>query len=67
MNFSAFLRLVVILVQLRPCSLSLQNSSAQNAVQSFTAVRRVKRGWLWEPLFVTEEQISLDPVYIGQV
>lgn len=67
MNFSAFLRLVVILVQFWPCSLSPQNSSAQNAVQSFTAVRRVKRGWLWEPLFVTEEQISLDPVYIGQV
>ncbi|XP_048145378.1 cadherin-19 isoform X2 [Corvus hawaiiensis] len=67
MNFSAFLRLMVILVQLWPCSLSLQNSSAQNTVQSFKAVRRVKRGWLWEPLFVTEEQNSLDPLYIGQL
>ncbi|NWT80567.1 CAD19 protein, partial [Lanius ludovicianus] len=67
MNFFIFLHLMVILVQLWPCSLSLQSSSAQNTVQSFTAVRRVKRGWLWEPLFVTEEQISLDPVYIGQL
>ncbi|NWW66036.1 CAD19 protein, partial [Ifrita kowaldi] len=67
MNFYAFLHLMVILVQLWPCSLSLQNSSAQNTVQSSTAVRRVKRGWLWEPLFVTEEQISLEPLYIGQL
>ncbi|NXB25396.1 CAD19 protein, partial [Rhagologus leucostigma] len=67
MNFSALLHLTVILVQLWPCSPSPQNSSAQNTVQSFTAVRRVKRSWLWEPLFVTEEQISLDPVYIGQL
>ncbi|NXH86012.1 CAD19 protein, partial [Edolisoma coerulescens] len=67
MNFSAFLRLMAILVQLWPCSLSPQNSSAQNTVQSFTAVRRVKRGWLWKPFFVTEEQISLDPAYIGQL
>ncbi|XP_068860468.1 cadherin-19 isoform X2 [Aphelocoma coerulescens] len=67
MNFSAFLRLMVILVQLWPCSLSVRNSSAQNTDQSFTTVRRVKRGWLWEPFFVTEEQISLDPVYIGQL
>ncbi|NWI72475.1 CAD19 protein, partial [Dryoscopus gambensis] len=67
MNFSALLPLMVILVQLWPCSPSPQNSSAQNTVQSFPAVRRVKRGWLWEPLFVTEEQISLHPVYIGQL
>ncbi|NWW77078.1 CAD19 protein, partial [Climacteris rufus] len=67
MNFSALLLLMVMLVQLWPCSPSTQNSSAQNTAESFTAVRRVKRGWLWEPLFATEEQISLDPVYIGQL
>ncbi|NWV53059.1 CAD19 protein, partial [Daphoenositta chrysoptera] len=67
MNFSAFLHLMVILVQLWPCSSIPQNSSAQNTVQSFTAVRRVKRGWLGKTLFVTEEQISPDPVYIGQL
>ncbi|NXU42542.1 CAD19 protein, partial [Drymodes brunneopygia] len=67
MNFSAWLHLVVVLVQVWPCSPSTQNSSAQNTAQSFTAVRRVKRGWLWEPLFVTEEQISPNPVYIGQL
>uniref|UniRef100_A0A674GDH6 Cadherin 19 n=1 Tax=Taeniopygia guttata TaxID=59729 RepID=A0A674GDH6_TAEGU len=67
MNSSVLLCLMVMLVQLWPCSLSTQNSSAQNTVQSFTPVRRVKRSWLWEPLFVTEEQISPDPVYIGQL
>ncbi|NWV76538.1 CAD19 protein, partial [Dasyornis broadbenti] len=67
MNFSALLHLMVMLVQLWPCSPSTQNSSIQNTVQSFTAARRVKRGWLWEPLFVTEEQISQHPVYVGQV
>ncbi|NWV43322.1 CAD19 protein, partial [Grantiella picta] len=67
MNFSALLHLMVMLVQLWPCSPSALNSSIQNTVQSFTAAQRVKRGWLWEPIFVTEEQISRDPVYIGQV
>ncbi|NWI52773.1 CAD19 protein, partial [Calyptomena viridis] len=67
MNFSALLPLVVMLVQLWPCSLSAKNHSIQNADQSFAAVRRVKRSWLWEPLFAMEEQISLVPVYIGQL
>ncbi|NXK86610.1 CAD19 protein, partial [Formicarius rufipectus] len=67
MNSSELLPLMVMLVQLWPCSLMMQNHSAQNTDQSFTAVRRVKRGWLWEPLLVTEEQISLVPVYIGQL
>ncbi|XP_054140620.1 cadherin-19 [Melozone crissalis] len=67
MNSLVLLRLMVMLVQLWPCSPSTRNSSAQNTAQSFTPVQRVKRGWLWEPLFVTEEQISPEPVYIGQV
>lgn len=67
MNSSALLCLMVLLVQLWPCSGSMQNSRAQDTVQSFAAVRREKRGWLWEPFFVTEEQISPHPVYIGQV
>ncbi|NXA72809.1 CAD19 protein, partial [Thryothorus ludovicianus] len=67
MNSSALLHLMVMLVQLWPCCPSMQKSSAQNAVQSFTAARRVKRSWLWEPFFVTEEQVSPDPVYIGQL
>ncbi|NXY73727.1 CAD19 protein, partial [Glareola pratincola] len=67
MNFSAFISLVLTLVQLWPCSLSTRNRSAQNTAQSFTAVRRVKRGWVWEPLFVTEEQTSTEPVYVGQL
>ncbi|XP_023777146.1 cadherin-19 isoform X2 [Cyanistes caeruleus] len=67
MNSSVLLCLMVMLVQLWPCSPSMQNSSAQNTVQPFTAARRVKRGWLWEPLFATEEQISPDPVYVGQL
>uniref|UniRef100_A0A8C5TFJ8 Cadherin 19 n=1 Tax=Malurus cyaneus samueli TaxID=2593467 RepID=A0A8C5TFJ8_9PASS len=67
MNFSAWLHLMVMLVQLWPCSPSTLNSSIQNTVQSFTAARRVKRTWLWEPLFVTEEQISLDIAYVGQL
>ncbi|NXO21403.1 CAD19 protein, partial [Cisticola juncidis] len=67
MNSSVLLRLMVMLVQLWPCSPSTQNSSAQNTVHSFTALRRVKRGWLWEPFFATEEQISPHPVYIGQL
>ncbi|NXR46200.1 CAD19 protein, partial [Hippolais icterina] len=67
MNSSALLCLMVTLVQLWPCSPSTQNSSTQNTIQSFAAIRRVKRGWLWEPLFATEEQTSLHPVYIGQL
>ncbi|NWU11627.1 CAD19 protein, partial [Cephalopterus ornatus] len=67
MYFSALLPLMVMLVQLWPYSLGTQNLSAQNTDLSFMAVRRVKRGWLWEPLFVTEEQVSLDSVYIGQL
>lgn len=67
MDSSVLLRLMVMLVQLWPCFPSRQNSRAQDTVQSFTEVRRVKRGWLWEPFFVTEEQISPHPVYIGQV
>lgn len=67
MKFSALLSLVLMLVQVWPCSLGMQNHSAQNRDQSFTAVRRVKRGWVWEPLFATEEQTSTVPVYVGQV
>ncbi|NXY30600.1 CAD19 protein, partial [Pomatorhinus ruficollis] len=67
MNSSVLLCLMVMLVQLCPCSPSTQNSRAQDTVQSFTGARRVKRGWLWEPLFATEEQISPHPVYIGQL
>uniref|UniRef100_A0A8C3TMQ7 Cadherin 19 n=1 Tax=Catharus ustulatus TaxID=91951 RepID=A0A8C3TMQ7_CATUS len=67
MNSSVLLHLMVMLVQLWPYSPSTQSSSAQNTVQSFTAVRRVKRGWLWEPLFATEEQITPNPMYIGQL
>ncbi|NWH63825.1 CAD19 protein, partial [Geococcyx californianus] len=67
MNCSTFLSLMLMLVQLWPCSLSIQNHSAQNTHQPFSAVRRVKRGWVWEPLFVTEEQTSMVPVYVGQL
>ncbi|XP_074998261.1 cadherin-19 [Calonectris borealis] len=67
MNCSALLSLVLMLVQLWPCSPSTQNNSPQNTDQSFTAVRRVKRGWVWEPLFATEEQTSMVPVYVGQL
>lgn len=28
---------------------------------------RVKRGWSWEPLYVTEEQEVKKPMYVGQV
>ncbi|NWU69026.1 CAD19 protein, partial [Pterocles burchelli] len=67
MNCSAFLSLMLMLVQLWPCSLSTQNFSAQNTDQSLTAVQRVKRSWVWEPLFATEEQTSMVPVYVGQI
>ncbi|XP_010082059.1 PREDICTED: cadherin-19, partial [Pterocles gutturalis] len=68
MNCSAFLSFMLMLVQLWPCSPSTQNFSAQNMDQSLTAVRRVKRSWvIWEPLFATEEQTSMVPVYVGQI
>ncbi|XP_075272649.1 cadherin-19 isoform X2 [Opisthocomus hoazin] len=67
MNCSTLLSLVLMLVQLWPCSPSTQNHSSQNTDRSFTAVRRVKRGWVWEPLFATEEQTSILPVYVGQL
>ncbi|KAM9387716.1 cadherin-19-like [Phaethornis superciliosus] len=67
MNCSALVSLVLILVQLWPCSPSTQNHGTQNTDQSFKAVQRVKRGWVWEPLFATEEQTSEVPVYVGQL
>ncbi|XP_026698760.1 cadherin-19 isoform X3 [Athene cunicularia] len=67
MNCSALLSLMLMLVQLWPCSPNMQNHSTQNTDQSFTAVHRVKRGWVWEPLFATEEQTSMVPVYVGQL
>ncbi|NXW84088.1 CAD19 protein, partial [Alopecoenas beccarii] len=67
MNWSALLSLMLMLVQLWPCSPSTQNCSTQNTEQSFTAVRRAKRAWVWEPLFATEEQTSVVPVYVGQL
>ncbi|NXT78629.1 CAD19 protein, partial [Zapornia atra] len=67
MNSSALLSLILMLVQLWPCSASTQNHNTHNTAQSFTAVQRVKRAWVWEPLFVTEEQTSMVPVYVGQL
>ncbi|NWQ78594.1 CAD19 protein, partial [Columbina picui] len=67
MNWSALLSLMLMLVQLWPCSPSTQNCGTQNTDQPFTAVRRVKRAWVWEPLFATEEQTSVLPVYVGQL
>ncbi|NXP47842.1 CAD19 protein, partial [Heliornis fulica] len=67
MNCSALLSLTLMLMQLWPCSPSMQNHSTHNSEQSSVAVRRVKRGWVWEPLFATEEQTSIAPVYVGQL
>ncbi|XP_068003782.1 cadherin-19 isoform X2 [Melanerpes formicivorus] len=67
MNCSTWLSLILVLVQPWPCFTSTQNDSTQNTDQSFTAVRRVKRGWVWEPLFATEEQPSTVSVYVGQL
>ncbi|XP_050564623.1 cadherin-19 isoform X3 [Cygnus atratus] len=67
MNCSTLLCLMLTVVQLWLCSPTTQNHSAQNTDQSFTTVRRVKRAWIWEPLFVTEEQTSRMPVYVGQL
>uniref|UniRef100_A0A8B9FWT6 Cadherin 19 n=1 Tax=Amazona collaria TaxID=241587 RepID=A0A8B9FWT6_9PSIT len=67
MNFSELLSLTLMLVQLWPCSPSMQNHLPQNTHQPFTAVRRVRRGWMWAPLFATEEQTSVVPIYVGQL
>lgn len=67
MNCYSLLSLMLMLVQLWPCSPGMWNRSAQNSDQPFTAVQRVKRSWVWEPLFATEEQTSTVPVYVGQV
>ncbi|XP_066848853.1 cadherin-19 isoform X4 [Anser cygnoides] len=67
MNCSTLLCLMLTVVQLWLCSPTTQNHSAQNTDQFFTTVRRVKRAWIWEPLFVTEEQTSRMPVYVGQL
>ncbi|NXG36452.1 CAD19 protein, partial [Dromaius novaehollandiae] len=67
MNYYMLLCLVLTLVQLWPCTPSMQKQSTKNTDQSFTAVRRVKRGWVWEPLFATEEQTSTTPLYVGQL
>mgnify|MGYP001854910815 FL=1 len=67
MNCSTFLSLVLALVQLQLCSPTTQIFSAQKTDQSYTTIRRVKRGWVWEPLFVTEEETSTMPMYVGQV
>lgn len=31
------------------------------------ALRRVKRGWVWNQFFVLEEYTGLEPLYIGKV
>ncbi|XP_015710684.1 cadherin-19 isoform X1 [Coturnix japonica] len=67
MNCSTILSLVLSLVQLGHCYPTTQNFSAQNTDQSYTTIQRVKRGWVWEPLFVTEEQTSTMPTYVGQL
>ncbi|NXE50445.1 CAD19 protein, partial [Casuarius casuarius] len=67
MNYYTLLCLVLMLVQLWPCTSSMQKQSTKTTDQSFTAVRRVKRGWVWEPLFATEEQTSTTPLYVGQL
>ncbi|KAM6142054.1 LOW QUALITY PROTEIN: cadherin-19 [Phoenicopterus ruber ruber] len=67
MNCPALLSLMLMLVQLWPGSASTQDCSTQNTDQPFTAVRRMKHGCVWEPLFATEEQTSVVPVYVGQL
>ncbi|NXN08471.1 CAD19 protein, partial [Indicator maculatus] len=67
MNCSMWLSFILVLVKPWPCFTSTQNDSTQNTDQSFTAVRRAKRGWVWEPLSVTEEKPSTVPVYVGQL
>ncbi|XP_062426059.1 cadherin-19 isoform X2 [Rhea pennata] len=67
MNYYTLLSFLLTLVQLWPCSPSLQKQSTSSTDQSFAAVRRVKRGWLWEPLFATEEQTPRTPLYVGQL
>ncbi|NWY05043.1 CAD19 protein, partial [Nothoprocta ornata] len=67
MNYYTLPSLVLILAQLWPCAPEMQRKNIKSADQSFTAFRRVKRGWIWEPLFVTEEQITKMPLYVGQL
>ncbi|NXH23303.1 CAD19 protein, partial [Bucco capensis] len=67
MNCFTLLSLMLVLVQPWPCSSSTQTRSAQKTDESFRAVGRVKRGWVWEPLFVTEEQNLTVPLYVGQL
>ncbi|XP_064006361.1 cadherin-19-like isoform X2 [Pogoniulus pusillus] len=66
MNCSTWLSLILVLVQPWPCSTSPRNSGTPNTEQPVTALRRVKRGWVWEPLYVTEEQTATE-VYVGQL
>ncbi|NXF97423.1 CADH7 protein, partial [Eubucco bourcierii] len=67
MNCSTWLSLILVLVQPWPCSAGVRNDSTQNTDRSSMAVQRVKRGWVWEPLSVTEEQTSTVPLYVGQL
>ncbi|XP_065608005.1 cadherin-19 isoform X1 [Cyrtonyx montezumae] len=67
MNCSTYLSLVLALVQLQPCSPTMQNYSAQKTDKSFRTIPRLKRDWVWEPLFVTEEETSMMPMYVGQL
>ncbi|XP_042695902.1 cadherin-19 isoform X3 [Centrocercus urophasianus] len=67
MNCSTFPSLVLALVLLQFCSPTTQNFRAQNTDQSYTVIQRVKRDWIWEPLFVTEEETSTMPMYVGQL
>ncbi|XP_068788194.1 cadherin-19 isoform X2 [Struthio camelus] len=67
MNYYTLLSLVLTLVQIWPCAPSMQKQSTKNTDQFFTTVRRVKRGWMWEPLFATEEQTPTPRLYVGQL
>ncbi|XP_040288946.1 cadherin-19-like [Bufo bufo] len=63
-NISTWLSILAELFILWPCMnlLNIPNQEMKPA-----NLVRVKRGWSWEPLYVTEEQEVKKPMYVGQL
>ncbi|KAM3927723.1 cadherin-19-like [Leptodactylus fuscus] len=66
-NISTWLSVLLELSAIWPCVISMNLLSFTTQEMKLTNHVRVKRGWSWEPLYVTEEQEVKKPMYVGQL
>uniref|UniRef100_H3A7Y8 Cadherin 19 n=1 Tax=Latimeria chalumnae TaxID=7897 RepID=H3A7Y8_LATCH len=74
MNCYALMSVVIGMAMIAHCLSSparpkcnLQRKKHSIPEKHIVSHRRVKRGWVWNQLFVLEEQIGTEPVYVGQI